>query len=120
MKVLIKEIDSDRYLSVNGQWVTAADHAKDFLALIPAYNFAKQNTSARFQVVLYCSEDNYRQGIIEGKGEAVSGAVASSTAMKVKVSLVREKGFSVPLAPFGSPATGTPALPEYGGRFCFN
>jgi hypothetical protein len=83
MKVIIRDLETRKYFSPNGQWVAAAIDAKDFCALVPAYNFAKQNTRVRFQIILYCPDDNYHTGIIDGMGMATSSEVTPSYAQSV-------------------------------------
>ena len=70
MKVIVQDICSKEYLSEDGQWVTSTAQAMDFSTLLRAYHFARENTSGRFQVLLYCEEDQYSACIIEGEGTA--------------------------------------------------
>jgi hypothetical protein len=89
MKVIIRDLESRKYLSAHGRWVPAAHEAKDFIALVPAYNFAKENTCGRFQVILYCPEDNYHKSIIDGTGMAGDARMfASSPTPKVMAALL--------------------------------
>jgi len=76
MKVIIQDAETKRYLSTNGRWVAAENDAQDFMSLLPAYNFAKNFTSGRFEVVLYSPDDNYRTSIIEGEGKGSDSAEA--------------------------------------------
>lgn len=69
MKVIVQDATTKRYLSTNGRWVLAENDAQDFLSLMRAYNYATHFTSRRFEVVLYCPDDNYRTTIIEGEGK---------------------------------------------------
>lgn len=59
-----------RFLSADGRWVAEREDARDFYSLLPAYYFARDNTSRHFQVVLYCPEDHFCASIIAGKGIA--------------------------------------------------
>lgn len=68
MKVIVQDARTKRFLSATGRWVTSETDAQDFLSLMRAYNYATQFTSRRFEVVLYCPDDNYRTTIIEGEG----------------------------------------------------
>ncbi len=90
MKVIIQNLTTRRHLSADGRWVRAAEDAKDFYSLIPAYHFARQNTEGRFTVVLYCPDDNYCTNIIEGEGEGVatSGTAALDSSAKMKITVV--------------------------------
>jgi hypothetical protein len=69
MKVIVQDAKTKRYLSATGRWVAAENDAQDFLSLVRAYNYATHFTSRRFEVVLYCPDDNYRTTIIEGEGK---------------------------------------------------
>ncbi|MDB6123975.1 MAG: hypothetical protein JWQ71_2968 [Pedosphaera sp.] len=99
MKVIIRDQETRKYLSSNGRWVPTAHDAKDFLALVPAYNFAKENTCCRFQVVLYCPEDNYYKSIIDGTGMAddsnTSVASASTTVIATLIGRKAKSRFDV-------------------------
>jgi hypothetical protein len=70
MKVIIQDICSKEYLSEDGQWVSARAQARDFYTLLRAYHFGCKKASGRFQVLLYCEEDDYSSCIIEGIGSA--------------------------------------------------
>jgi hypothetical protein len=87
VKVIIQNPETRRYLSANGRWVATEDDARDFVSLLPAYHFARNHTSGRFRVMLYCDEDNYRTTIAEGTGTGVDrfeGAPAYLPAAPVK------------------------------------
>ena len=75
-----------RFLSPDGRWVADREDARDFFSLLPAYYFARDNTSRHFQVVLYCPEDHFCASIIAGKGiaqPAVKPASAHAVAVKI-------------------------------------
>jgi hypothetical protein len=99
MKVLIQNVVTKRYLSACGRWVGAADDAKDFYALIPAYHFARQHTEGRFTVVLYSPDDNYCMNIIDGEGEGMATAVtvASGVSGRLKMTDVCEPRPAMPV-----------------------
>src|SRR5260370_8540241 len=75
MKVIIQNKETCLYFSARGLWAVRPDDAQDFLTLLPAYQFAQNNVSGRFQVVLYCADDRYQASIIEGNGAAAAVAV---------------------------------------------
>lgn len=75
MKVIIQNKETCLYFSARGLWAVRPDDAQDFLTLLPAYQFAQNNVSGRFQVVLFCSDDRYHASIIEGNGVAAPVAV---------------------------------------------
>ena len=85
VKVIIKDLETKRYLSANGRWVTAERDAQDFVSILPAYNFAKNFMSRRFEVVLYCADDDYRATIITGEGTGSESFGDTMTAPKVAV-----------------------------------
>jgi hypothetical protein len=70
MKVVVQDSESGRYLSPEGRWVAAADGARDFHSILPAFHFAQSNTSVRFRVMLYCPDDQYLTSMIDGAGTA--------------------------------------------------
>lgn len=74
MKVIIQNKETSLYFLARGLWSVRPDDAQDFLTLMPAYQFAQHNVSGRFQVVLYCADDQYHASIIEGNGAAISSA----------------------------------------------
>ena len=84
MKVIVQDIETGEYLADSGEWVTTPAEARDFLTLLRAYNFAKETISGRFQVLLYCPEDQYSACIIEGEGLVDSLTKSSSTMTQVK------------------------------------
>jgi hypothetical protein len=84
MKVIIQDIRSGEYLSENGQWVATEAEARDFFTLLRAYHFAHQNITGRFQVLLYCEEDQYSACIIEGVGTADFKAETSSATVQTQ------------------------------------
>jgi hypothetical protein len=71
MKVIIQNKETCLYFSARGLWAVRPDDAQDFMTLLPAYQFAQNNVSGRFQVVLFCADDRYQASIIEGNGVAV-------------------------------------------------
>jgi hypothetical protein len=89
MKVIIQDICSKEYLSEDGQWVSARAQARDFLTLLRAYHFGCENTSGRFQVLLYCEEDDYSACIIEGVGHADVYSFTSVTTQPEPVQFTR-------------------------------
>src|ERR1700722_7357129 len=84
MKVLIQDIGTGEYLAADGNWVATPRDARDFQTLLRAYNFARENISGRFQVLLYCPEDHYSACIIEGVGSADASAETADTMVQVK------------------------------------
>ena len=74
VKVIIQEVESNRYLSGNGQWVNSATIAEDFITILQAYTFAKNYTSGPFRVVLH--DEDYSKDILEGVGVDTAGGVA--------------------------------------------
>jgi hypothetical protein len=75
-----------RFLAGDGRWVADREDARDFFSLLPAYYFARDNTSRHFQVVLYCPEDHFCASIIAGKGvaqPAIKESGAEAVAIKV-------------------------------------
>jgi hypothetical protein len=86
VKVIVQDLESMRFLSPDGRWVADREDARDFFSLLPAYYFARDNTSRHFQVVLYCPEDHFCASIIAGKGIAqpqVKQPGAQAVAVKV-------------------------------------
>ena len=97
MKVLVQDLGSMRFLAVNGNWVEDKDDAQDFFSLLPAYNFARDNTSSQFQILLYCPEDNFCASIIAGIGTAarIKASVAGNR-KKQSAGLSRVNGVYLP------------------------
>jgi hypothetical protein len=86
VKVIVQDLETMRFLSADGRWVADREVARDFYSLLPAYYFARDNTSRHFQVVLYCPEDHFCASIIAGKGIAapeVKAPGAKAVAVKV-------------------------------------
>jgi hypothetical protein len=86
VKVIVQDLETMRFLSPDGRWVADRENARDFFSLLPAYYFARDNTSRHFQVVLYCPEDHFCASIIAGKGIAQAGvkqAAAHAVAVKI-------------------------------------
>jgi hypothetical protein len=86
VKVIVQDLETMRFLSGDGRWVADREDARDFYSLLPAYYFARDNTSRHFQVVLYCPEDHFCASIIAGKGIAqteVKHPGAQTVAVKV-------------------------------------
>ena len=80
-----------RFLSVDGRWVADREDAQDFHSLLPAYYFARDNTSRHFQVVLYCPEDHFCASIIAGKGIATPDSNHTG-AQPVAVRIISKRG----------------------------
>jgi hypothetical protein len=76
MKVIIQDLETNRYFAPSGRWVMAPDAAENFYSILPAYHFAKQNVSGRFKVILYCADDQYSKSIIEGVGQDVGEEIS--------------------------------------------
>ncbi len=91
MKVIVQDLETMRFLSPDGRWVADREDARDFFSLLPAYYFARDNTSRHFQVVLYCPEDHFCASIIAGKGIAQPEA-KSSGAQAVAVKFLNKHG----------------------------
>lgn len=94
MKVIIQDAKTKRYFSANGRWVASETDAKDFRSLMRAYHFAKQFTSGRFEVMLYCPDDDCRTSIIETEGAGMDGVgdkVACATVKHAKSKLAKSK-----------------------------
>jgi hypothetical protein len=86
VKVIVQDLETMRFLSPDGRWVADREDARDFYSLLPAYYFARDNTSRHFQVVLFCPEDHFCASIIAGKGVAqteVKPASAHAVAVKI-------------------------------------
>jgi hypothetical protein len=78
MKVIVQDLETGAYLSADGRWVAAKSDARDFLTLLRAYHFAKDNTSKHFQVLLHSPDDEYCSCIIDGMGTAMANAKAAN------------------------------------------
>jgi hypothetical protein len=91
MKVIVQDLETMRFLSTDGRWVDDREDARDFFSLLPAYYFARDNTSRHFQVVLYCPEDHFCASIIAGKGVAAA-EVTESGAETVAVKILNQHG----------------------------
>ena len=78
VKVIVQDLKSGQYLSTTGQWVAAREDAGDFFTLLHAYHFARNNTNRRFQVLLYCPDDQYCAGIISGTGISAAETMPAS------------------------------------------
>ncbi len=86
MKVIVQDLETMRFLAAGDCWVANRDDARDFFSLLPAYYFARDHTSRRFQIVLYCPEDHFCASIIAGKGIAPADAGhTDAQAVAVKV-----------------------------------
>jgi hypothetical protein len=86
MRVIVQDLETMCFLTADGRWVADREGARDFYSLLPAYYFARDNTSRHFQVVLYCPEDHFCASIIAGKGVAgpeVKQPGAQAVAVKV-------------------------------------
>jgi hypothetical protein len=97
VKVIVQDLETMRFLSADGRWVDEREDARDFFSLLPAYYFARDNTSRHFQVVLYCPEDHFCASIIAGKGVAEAevkhpGAQAVAVKILKKYASRRAKG----------------------------
>ena len=87
MKVIIQNKETCLYFSARGLWSVRPDDAQDFLTLLPAYQFAQNNVSGRFQVVLFCADDRYHASIIEGKGVAAPVAAEDRAIRQSRVTI---------------------------------
>ena len=76
MKVIVQDIANQLYLAAHGAWVADAASARDFRTLLRAFHFATDNVACRFQVLLYCEDDDYVACIIEGEGKAEAAEFA--------------------------------------------
>jgi hypothetical protein len=76
MKVIVQDIATKLYLAAHGAWAPDAASARDFRTLLRAFHFATDNVACRFQVLLYCEDDDYVACIIEGEGNAEATALA--------------------------------------------
>jgi hypothetical protein len=91
MKVIIQDLRTKAYFSADGRWVTDKSDATDFLTLLRAYHFARINTSGRFEVLLYCPEDDYSAGIITGIGISDSNTPMESEPFEIPVQYARAR-----------------------------
>jgi hypothetical protein len=91
MKIVIQNTETQHYLSA-GRWVSAADDADDFVAILRAYKFAREHTSGHFQIVLYCPEDEYVTNIIDGMGMRPAKTMAAANGIQLPVYLLDAKG----------------------------
>jgi hypothetical protein len=91
VKVIVQDLETMRFLSPDGRWVADREDARDFFSLLPAYYFARDNTSRHFQVVLYCPEDHFCASIIAGKGVA-QPEVKQTGAQAVAVKVLKKHG----------------------------
>jgi hypothetical protein len=112
MKVIIQDAKTKRFFSDDGRWVADEEDAKDFISLMRAYHFAKQFTSGRFEVLLYCPDDNYRKSMIEGEGAGGEsfGETASCTVVEkagVKTGTRKKAGESTQWSRFNACMTST-------------
>jgi len=79
MKVIVQDLETGAYLSGDGGWVATEAEARDFLTLMRAYVFARDNTCKRFRILLHCPDDLYSATIIAGVGTASPHLVASTS-----------------------------------------
>ena len=91
MKIVIQNTENQHYLSA-GRWVSAANEADDFVAILRAYKFARKNISGHFQIVLYCPEDDYVTNIIDGVGMRPAKTMAAANGIQLPVYLLDAKG----------------------------
>jgi hypothetical protein len=106
MKILVQDLETCRFLSVNGSWVAEKDAARDFHSLLPAYQYARDFTSRRFQVLLYCPDDRFCVSMIAGEGIArpqtrsIAGRrpEKKKRSARVRTGLGRFNGVVLPLA----------------------
>jgi hypothetical protein len=85
MKVIVQDLETGSYLSADGRWVEDQADARDFLTLMRAYNFARDNTSKHFRVLLHSPDDQYCSSIIDGMGLAVTNAEEAVPPVKIPI-----------------------------------
>ena len=100
MKVIIQNAATGRYLASDGQWVADREDARDFHTLLHGYHYAKDHLAGRFQVLLYCPDDQYCASIISGEGISPSNAVPASVMTQMKQSVTFRWRTRVPKGPF--------------------
>jgi hypothetical protein len=71
MRILVQDIESNKYLTREGEWTTAPTEARDFPITTLAYDVAKHVTSGRFGVILHFCESGELVNLVQGSGWAV-------------------------------------------------
>jgi hypothetical protein len=73
MNILIEDADKLEYLTPEGQWTKNATQAKSFGATQAAFEVAKQEPVAKFNIVCYIKQTKQFINLDHGRGK---GAVA--------------------------------------------
>jgi len=69
MKILIRDAESQLYLSSKGQWCASADEAEDFFTATHALYVARVEAVQDFQIVLYSPSAGRPTSVLENPAQ---------------------------------------------------
>ena len=69
MKILIEDADTLEYLASNGRWTKNAAEGKSFGATDAAFEVAKKEPIARYNIVSYISQTRQFVNLDHGRGK---------------------------------------------------